>query len=153
FNTPAAVGSEPNRMALSDDGQVVYVSLNGTNQIVRLNLLSQQLEASLSLNPYGSTANVMFAVQPGSENTLAATLTNPSIPIFDFDPVSHTAAARPSNSGSLSYAANPQFLDASTLLTYNGPGQQFSRYPVTSSGIPSAPTSVFAGLPSSFKLV
>jgi hypothetical protein len=82
-------------------------------------------------------------VQPGSENTLGLTqsLTLP-IEIVDFDPVGHTASARPSNSGN-NTGYSPRFLDPSTLLV--GGAAPIERYTITSSGLD--PLNI-AGLPS-----
>ena len=43
------VGSEPNRMAISDDGHYLYVGLDGAGAVRRFNLLTQQADIQFSL--------------------------------------------------------------------------------------------------------
>ena len=148
FSTPVYVGSEPTRMALSDDGQVVYVLATGSGQIVQYNLATQQPQSSFVLN----NSNINFAVQPGTENTLAVTGNyNPQVEIVDFDPVNHTAAARPENSGN-SPGASPQFLNASNVAVSGASVEQFALYPVTSNGVSATPNSYAPGGFGPFKL-
>ena len=137
FTTPVPVGSEPTRMALSDDGQILYILASGSNRIIRYNMLTQQPESDLLVSPtFGSNQTAAeLAVQPGSENTIGVTQsTNLPIEIVDFDPVNHTAAARSSNSGSNS-GHSPRFLDPSTLLVAGSFSTLFQRYTVTSAGL------------------
>ncbi len=117
------VGSEPTRLALSDDSNYLYVLLTGASRIQRVNLLTQQKEASFPVidqsGTYG-TSNVNFAVQPGSENTLAVTSSPAySTQIVDFDPIAQTATARPAQ-----YTANaaisPRFQNAASLFVQSG---------------------------------
>jgi hypothetical protein len=138
FTTPIPIGSEPTRMALSDDGQILYVLATGSSRIVRYNMLTQQPESDFELPAsFGSNSatSVEFAVQPGSENTLGLTQSvTESTEIVDFDPVARTASARPSNSG-YNCGYSPRFLDPSTLLVAGCNSPLLQRYTVTSSGV------------------
>lgn len=49
IGTPIFVGSEPNRLAISDDGQYLYVGLDGAAAVRRVNLISQTAELQFSL--------------------------------------------------------------------------------------------------------
>ena len=148
FSTPVYVGSEPTLMALSDDGQILYVLATGSSQIVRYNTLTQQPMFGFGIN----NSAINFAVQPGTENTLAVTGTSTQyIEIVDFDPVARTAAVRSSNSGNNS-GSSPQFLDAADLVVGGSPAQQFALYSVTSTGIGTAPASYAPGGTGPFKL-
>jgi uncharacterized repeat protein (TIGR01451 family) len=67
-------GSEPDQLALSDDGQFLYVAQDGAVGAQRFNLLSNSADRSFSF----STNDIYFAqdlaVQPKHPNTVAASL-------------------------------------------------------------------------------
>ena len=114
-----SVGSEPTRLALSDDSQYLYVLLTGASRIQRVNLLTQQTEADFPVIDQSGTngsASVDFAVQTGSQNTLAVT-GSPlyTTQIVDFDPVAQTATARPGKFTANS-ASSPRFLTSTSLF-------------------------------------
>lgn len=70
-------GSEPDRLALSDDGQFLYVGLRGASSVERLTLpdLSQELSLALGRDPtYGAFYAGDLRVAPGSPRTLAISL-------------------------------------------------------------------------------
>jgi hypothetical protein len=52
LGTPIFVGSEPNQLAVSDDGQFLFVGLDGASAVRRVNLISQTAEIQF---PLGST--------------------------------------------------------------------------------------------------
>lgn len=133
-STPVYLGSEPTRLALSDDGQVMYVLLMGLNQVVRYNMQTQQPEQALTLRPYsGGTSGGEITIQPGSEDTIATYKGGgDSIRVADFDPVAHTAVYRAGNSGYIS-GSYLRFLDASNLLFLKSTTLQ--RFSVTASGL------------------
>jgi sugar lactone lactonase YvrE len=74
IGTSVFVGSEPNRLALSDDGQTMYVSLDGASAIRRFNTATQTpgdqfyLGSDSFSQPYSLND---FAVAPGNPNLLA----------------------------------------------------------------------------------
>jgi trimeric autotransporter adhesin len=71
------VGSEPDRLALSDDGQLLYVALRGASSVERLTLpdLSQDLSMAMGRDPtYGPYYASDLRVAPGSPRTLAVSL-------------------------------------------------------------------------------
>jgi uncharacterized repeat protein (TIGR01451 family) len=67
------VGSEPRRLAASDDGQYLYVSLTGAGAVGRIRLSDGVLDQRFSL---GSASDVLsagdIAVRPGHPDTIAA---------------------------------------------------------------------------------
>jgi hypothetical protein len=71
------VGSEPDRLALSDDGQLLYVALRGASSVERLTVpdlakdLSIAMGRDLSYGPYYASD---LRVAPGSPRTLAVSL-------------------------------------------------------------------------------
>jgi hypothetical protein len=150
FTAPVFVGSEPTRMVLSDDGQVLYVLATGDSRIVRYNMLTQQPQFGFDI--VNETA-AELAMQPASENTLALTGTDPpTAEIVDFSPATQTAVARSSNSGSNS-ASSPQFLDPADLVVAGPAAQQFGIYAVTSAGIGTTPASYAPGGVGPFKVM
>ena len=102
MSTPVFIGSEPSNMALSDDGQIMYVLATGSGQIVRYNVLTRQPGFSYQSYPsYNQSVPLpRFAVQPGTENTVALVQSQtPLVQIIDFDPVSSTTSVRPVTGG------------------------------------------------------
>jgi hypothetical protein len=82
--SPIFVGSEPNRMAFSDDGQTMYVILNGALAARRVNLQSQAagLQFSIGANT-GSVFPDYLAVMPGAADTVAISRSNGETAIYD----------------------------------------------------------------------
>jgi uncharacterized repeat protein (TIGR01451 family) len=105
IGTPVYVGSQPTKMAISDDGNIMYVLLSGANSFVRFNLMTQQSEFSVTptFNNYASPPTNGFrdiAVQTGSENTLAVDFGYTSgLGLFDIDPVAKTGTERGTGTG------------------------------------------------------
>lgn len=69
------LGNDPNRLAVSCDGQFIYVGFNGTNAFGRFNLASKRMDfiASLGMdNHYGLAYHAsQFAVLPGKPRSVA----------------------------------------------------------------------------------
>ncbi|HEX2465384.1 MAG TPA: hypothetical protein VHR17_12245 [Thermoanaerobaculia bacterium] len=71
------VGSEPNKMAISDDGQYLYVALDGAAAVVRLELpnLIFDLQFPLGIDPsYGPLYAEDIEVQPDNPGVVAVSL-------------------------------------------------------------------------------
>jgi hypothetical protein len=80
---PVAVGSEPRPLALSSDNSLLYVGLDGSGQVKRLNLPGLTIDPSLNLQLpndalYGQQVALSLAVAPGAPTTFAAILGNSS---------------------------------------------------------------------------
>lgn len=136
-DSSVSIGSEPTRLALSDDGQALYVLLTGGNSLVRFNMLTQTSGPSFALTPpSGSNSSAFtFAIQPGGENTLALNIPPLGMSeIVDYDPVAGTASARSATTG-YRYGRSPQFLNASSLLVVDGSSSLIADYPINMSGI------------------
>jgi 6-phosphogluconolactonase (cycloisomerase 2 family) len=93
------VGSQPSSIALSDDGQALYSTLTGSNQIALYRPLSHSLAFSFAPpNPtYSTGANHPrgIAVMPGTENTIAIDEGSfQGLGIFDIDPTSQAITLR-----------------------------------------------------------
>lgn len=72
--TPVFIGSEPGRMAISDNGQFIYALLDGAASIRRFNVASQtaSVQFSLGLDSRGTIVSPRgIEVQPGNPGTVA----------------------------------------------------------------------------------
>ena len=139
IGTPVYVGSQPTKMAISDDGNIMYVLLGGANSFVRFNLMTQQSEFSVTptFTNYGTPTNGFrdVAVQTGSENTLAVDFGYTSgMGLFDIDPVAKTGTQRGTGTGVYTGTSlhfyNPQSLYLYNTDTWN----TLDLYPITSAG-------------------
>ena len=82
--SPFFVGSEPNRMAFSDDGQTMYVILNGALAARRVDLQTQAagLQFSIGSGSGGGFPDYL-AVMPGAADTVAISRSNGETAIYD----------------------------------------------------------------------
>jgi trimeric autotransporter adhesin len=140
IGTPVSIGSQPTKMALSDDGQILYTILKGSSSISRFNMLTQQPDYTFTppANSYSASTNGFrdLAVLAGSENTIALDLGYTSgLGLYDFNPVNQTASVRGTVTG-IYTGTSPQFLNPSTLLIYNSDTwQTLDSYPITAAGL------------------
>jgi uncharacterized repeat protein (TIGR01451 family) len=140
IGTPVAIGSQPTELALTDDGQILYVILSGSQSVARYNMLTQQQEYTYTVPANssfdGGIALRGIATQPGTENTIALDLAAfTGNAIYDFDPANQTAAIRGQASGPYSGSCI-KFLDAGDLLAFDTDtsGATFDHYSVTAAG-------------------
>lgn len=149
IGTPVAIGSQPTKMAMSDDGNVLYTILGGAASVARFNLLTQQADYSVALsNPntsYSSNSTTGFrdlAVQPGGENTIALDFGyTGGLALVDFTPSSKSAALRGGTGTGIYTGTSLQFFNSQTLLLFNSDTwQTLDKYPVTTSGFAYDPT-------------
>lgn len=86
IGTPIPMGSEPTRMAISDDGVYLYVALAGSNMVRRVNLLT-----GIADTPFTTTSPVLqtpftasdLAVMPGNNSVLATVGYSDGIQVWD----------------------------------------------------------------------
>ncbi len=78
IGSPIPVGSEPNRMALSDDGQYLYVGLDGSATVRRVNLKTQKAEIEFALGSdfCGPLRAEDIAVVPGNSAAVVISKSN-----------------------------------------------------------------------------
>ena len=79
--SPIPIGNDPGALGLSDDGQILYVALNGDNAIVPFNLATQTAGAEIPLgadSSKGPLNAIDIQVQPGNSGTVVATLSTSS---------------------------------------------------------------------------
>ncbi|HZG54489.1 MAG TPA: Calx-beta domain-containing protein, partial [Pyrinomonadaceae bacterium] len=84
--TSLFVGSEPTRLALADDGQTMYVGLNGAAAVRKLDVSAQTagIQFTLGTSNYdGAYLPDDIAVMPGSPGTVAVSKLNGGTTIYD----------------------------------------------------------------------
>jgi DNA-binding beta-propeller fold protein YncE len=136
IGTPIFVGSEPGKMALSSDGTVLWVALNGAGALRQVNLTTRTAGLQFSLGGGTGIYNPpekaqALAVMPGSPNTVAvssAVFPSSSVTIYD----SGVARANTQNMNALGLA----FDATGTKLYEAGSGYWLAN--VDSTGISSA---------------
>lgn len=109
------VGSEPGRLARSDNGQYLYVGLNGANAVRRVEMatLTPGLQWSL---PSGQVAGDL-EVAPGQPNVVAVSRHRPGIsPPLDGVTIYDAGVARPNSSPGHTGGARIEFLESASVL-------------------------------------
>jgi hypothetical protein len=140
FGTPVFVGSQPTKMAISNDGNVLYSLLGGANSVALFNLQTQTTQFTFS-PPFNNccssgTGFRDVAVQPGSENTIVVDFGYTSgMAIIDVNPAAQTAAIR--GTGTQLYTGSGlQFYDPQTLYLFNiDTWQTLDKYGITATGL------------------
>jgi hypothetical protein len=76
-----STGTDPGKLALSDDGQFLYVGLNGQASVARFTAATMTLGQTFSLGTFLGIPLVAgdMQVQPGNPQVVAITRTSPSI--------------------------------------------------------------------------
>ncbi len=137
--TPVFVGSQPTKMAISDDGNVLYALLGGANSVALFNLQTQTTAFTFTpkFTNYGGEGTGFrdVAVQPGSEDTIVVDFGYTSgMAIIDVNPTAQTAAIRGTGT-SLYTGSGLQFYDPKTLYLFNiDTWQTLDKYGITPSG-------------------
>jgi trimeric autotransporter adhesin len=134
--TPINVGSEPNFMAETSDGDYLYIGLSGADSLAQFNLVTQNLQATIPMllnnNPIQAYG---LAALPGSDTTLAVDTENQGL-VAIFDVSGSTGAFRP-NEATVYTGNDPVFASPTELYTYDNAtsGAEFYRFSVTSQGV------------------
>jgi len=138
--TPVPIGSQPENLALTSDGQVLYTILSGSQSIGVFNMLAQSAEFTYAVQPGTGTdtspAPRGIAAQPGSESTVAIDLGSwAGNAIYNFDLTNKTAAMVGQASGPYSGSCI-SFLDAGDMLAFDTDtsGATLDHYTVTPAG-------------------
>ena len=133
MGTPIPVAGQPDKMALSDDGQILYVNQDGNDSVARFNMLSKTLEFSFPTMANVSLGDV--AVLPGSENIVAVDLGDPVC--FSMTSIRCNRQPRHGETPTGPYTGpSLQFLNASMLLSIDdSTGGTLNEFPVTSTGL------------------
>ncbi|MGI8656754.1 MAG: Calx-beta domain-containing protein [Pyrinomonadaceae bacterium] len=126
------VGSEPNKLALADDGKTMYVSLDGASAIRRFDLATQTPGLQFSpLNGFQRPADM--AVVPGNPQSLAIAGGFAGVAIYD------NGVQRPDTSKNNAYSVDRiEFSDSPTVLygyDNQSSGFELVKLAVVSSGV------------------
>ncbi|HEY6804938.1 MAG TPA: Calx-beta domain-containing protein [Pyrinomonadaceae bacterium] len=135
LGTGVFVGSEPNKLAITDNGQVIYVALNGSGSVRRFDVPSQTAGQQIPLGTISNSPLLAraIAVQPGSTGTIAiqrsmSDLSNGGVAIFD-NTVQRSAVANTFSTLSLAFNTS----DPSKL--YGLDVQSLFRFAVAAGGV------------------
>lgn len=109
------VGSEPGRMARSDNGQYLYVGLNGASAVRRVTLAT--LGAGLQWSLLGGEVAGDIAVLPGMPVAVAVSRHRPGYsPPLEGVTIYDDGVARPTSSPGHTGGARIEFLDSPSLM-------------------------------------
>jgi len=145
-----SVGSEPNHLAISDDGQYLYVALDGSSQVERYILPDLTLDFTVSLGAdpfFGANVALDLGVAPGSPHVWAVTSGNlgvspaaqKGVQIYDDATPRGASVGRNSPHGGFDLLLGTIVWgkDSSVLYGANNESTGFDLYvlPITSSGV------------------
>ena len=139
IGNPIQVGSEPNLLSETSDGNYLFIGLSGAKSLGRFNLQTQALDLTipLTLNETyqpGSAAAMAIATVPGSDTSLAVEIDSfDGIGIFD---ISGSTGTYRKNSGSGYSGDYPVFTDSTHFYAHDAytSGAEFYRYSVDANG-------------------
>lgn len=147
-------GSGPDLLAISDDGQFLYVALDGSSNVQRFILPALTPDILVSLggsNFYGLNTAIALDVAPGAPHTWAVSIGDPGtspeaiegVTVFDDAVARPTSAGRYTshpNAGDLLLGSAVWGMDTTVIYGANNESTGFDFYvlPVTSAGIPGA---------------
>ena len=128
-NGSTFIGSEPNRLSLSDDGHSLYVSLDGAAAIRRLDVLTNTpgLQFSAGQDPFfGRYSALDLAVAPGNPNLVAVSRSQQGVAVYE-NGVPRNSVVLGSDSLAFSTSASKlygagQFSSGFQTLTIDGTG-------------------------------
>jgi hypothetical protein len=146
----AFAGSQPNLLAISDDGQYLYVSLDGSSSVQRFTLPDLTPDISASLGPatfFGPGTALALDVAPGHPHTWMASVGNvgvspaaqEGITVFDDGVARPSSAGRNSTHGGFDLLLGTAVWGADNTVIYGAnnesTGFDFYVVPVTSTGV------------------
>src|SRR5581483_10909520 len=79
-------GSEPSHLALSDDAQFLYVGLDGSSSVVRINLATNTIDETIAIGSdpfFGAVRIGDLAAVPGSPHSVAVLESRNASPSFE----------------------------------------------------------------------
>jgi sugar lactone lactonase YvrE len=118
--TPVFVGSEPNKLALSDDGRTLYVSLDGASAIRRFDTATRTPGLQFSLGHdsfHGSYSTNDLAVAPGSPNVVAVARYYPAVS-------PSTAGVAVFDNGVQRQKTGPSHIEGADFLAFSATGSK-----------------------------
>ncbi len=136
------VGSEPGRLALADNGQYLYTTLEGGLAVRRLNIPEQTAELQFSLGAEPPPSNRPFLAQdlevlPGNPGTVAVARQVQGISSLTSVAIYDDGVPRPATTPSSATISVIEAASAERLYGYNtqNTGFEFSRLSVGPSGV------------------
>jgi uncharacterized repeat protein (TIGR01451 family) len=149
IGTPVQVGSEPNVLSETSDGQYLYVGISGAESLARFNLPAQSVDATIPIefqdsgqaNVTSQMTAVSVATIPGSDTSVAIETAQNGIGVFDMAGSSGTFRQNFSQPGS---GDSPVFSDATHF--YASSNGSFFRYTVDAQGVTAVDATAFNGL-------
>lgn len=150
------IGSEPTVLAISDNGQYIYVGFTGTSTIRRFDVASQTagLQFSLGSDPFfGAYYAQDIEVMPGNPTTIAVSRRRPSvIPTHGGVAIYDNNVMRPTTTPDHTGSNQFEFTDTNSLIGYNTESSEYGlrRLSVNSSGVTNV--SVSAGVLTGYNL-
>ena len=146
--TPVNVGSGPNVMAETSDGDYLYIGLSGAASLARFNLLTQKLEATIPMALTVSQPVTAYGLSamPGSDTTIAVDIANiGQTAILD---VSGTTGTFRPNTPSIYTGNNPVFSSPTELYAFDNysSGAEFYRFTVNAQGLTQIDGSTLNGI-------
>ncbi|TPW18599.1 MAG: hypothetical protein FD130_141 [Halothiobacillaceae bacterium] len=123
------IGSEPGKMALSDDGQYIYVALNGSSYVRRFDVTTQSVGPQFDVRYNGDTSLVTdLEVMPGQPTTVVAARRG-VIAVYD-EGIQRSNQTTEGNNVYIEFGDN-----SNTLYSGSEYGGMFWSYFIDSSGI------------------
>jgi hypothetical protein len=125
------IGSEPDKLAMADDGHTLYANLDGASAVRRYDTVTQTPGLQFST---GISAPTDMEVMPGSPQTVAISLGNPGVGIYD------DGVKRPNTGQGNFYAIGPiEFNGPSIIYGYDSfsSGFELVKFSVNASGVSS----------------
>jgi hypothetical protein len=138
--TPIQVGSEPNLLSETSDGNYLFIGLSGAKSLGRFNLLNQTMDVtvpivSTAFGNSGAVAATSIAAVPGTDSSVAVEFNSfDGLGIYD---ISGSAGAFRSKISQPYSGDNPVFTDATHFYAYDAytTGAEFYRYSVDPTGV------------------
>jgi uncharacterized repeat protein (TIGR01451 family) len=130
FGTPIPVGSEPNQLAISSDGTILWVGLDGASAVRQVNLTTNTagLQFTLGNNSgiYATPSTALaLAALPGSPNSVVVSMSN-ALAIYD------SGVIRGSAISGTAYALQ---VNGTTSEIYAGSSNSYNTFIYSSTGI------------------
>jgi uncharacterized repeat protein (TIGR01451 family) len=140
LGTPIPVGSEPNKLALSSDGTILWVGLDGASAVRQVNLTTNTAGLQFTLGNNGGiyenpATALALAALPGSPNSVVVSMSNGyselSLAIYDNGTLrgSGITGSAPASSG---YALQ---VDGTKSEIYAGAQNSYNTFTYSSAGI------------------
>ena len=125
-------GSDPRKLAISDDGQYIYIGLNGAGRVSRYNVAAEVIDQDFSLGSgsFGTTYAEDIAVQPGRPSVIAVSRFRKGVsPRHDGVAIYENGVMRPEKTRAHTGANRIEFSDDPQILYgYNNETTGFGVY-------------------------